>query len=426
MIIPRWKKGLSVLIVLLAGASGLFLCHRYWKGGDGGAVPTCSAASLAEARIYPEKKDLALTQRMLAAQVLVFPSSTYEDVEESMRKLKGAGVNTIIVRAFQNPGDGLHRFVRPQSRVGAYFETAYAPVVAPVLSELVSIGHRNGLKVFAWMETRKMPLLISESDAAKAWSYDYETGRLKAMALWSIFDETFQSAIEGLYRDAVLSGVDGILIQDDLISYQHEDFNPKGVALFEKETGHKLIPETLYPEVFQEENGRWVVTRYSDTFWVWVSWKNRKLLELAGRLIETAKAVNPEIEVAMNFMYEAVTDPRNALAWLAQSLAEAKKLPLDYYVIMAYHRQIKDELGLSEEGAFDEMSKMTASLLRVVEDPYKIVMKVQMTDWKTRKQISSYEANQVFERISDEGKVSLAFVPYSHRVPLQIIGNHFQ
>jgi uncharacterized lipoprotein YddW (UPF0748 family) len=363
---------------------------------------------------------------MLAAQVLVFPSGTYEDVEESMRKLKGAGVNTVIVRAFQNPGDGLHRFVRPQSRVGAYFETAYAPVVAPVLSELVSIGHRNGLKVFAWLETRKMPLLISESDAAKALSYDYETGRLKATALWSIFDETFQSAIEGLYRDAVLSGVDGILIQDDLISYQHEDFNPKGVALFEKETGHKLIPETLYPEVFQEENGRWVVTRYSDTFWVWVSWKNRKLLELAGRLIETAKAVNPEIEVAMNFMYEAVTDPRNALAWLAQSLAEAKKLPLDYYVIMAYHRQIKDELGLSEEGAFDEMSKMTASLLRVVEDPYKIVMKVQMTDWKTRKQISSYEANQVFERINNEGKVSLAFVPYSPRVPLQIIGSHFQ
>jgi biofilm PGA synthesis lipoprotein PgaB len=208
--------------------------------------------------------------------------------------------------------------------------------------------------------------------------------------------------------------------------HQYEDFSPKAIALFSKETGRVLDPQTLYHGVFQDEEGRWLVSRYSDTFWLWARWKNQKLLNLASKLIQAAKGANPEIEVAMNFMYESVTDPKNALAWLSQSLDEAMKLPLDFYAIMAYHRQMKKELQLSEGDAYNKISTMTATLLNAIDDPHKILMKVQMSDWDTRKEIPVDEANQVFRRINNQGQVSLAFIPYSSKVPLQVIRHYFQ
>jgi biofilm PGA synthesis lipoprotein PgaB len=208
--------------------------------------------------------------------------------------------------------------------------------------------------------------------------------------------------------------------------HQYEDFSSKAVALFAQETGRVLDPQTLYNGVFQDKEGRWLVSRYSDTFWLWARWKNQKLLNLARKLIHAAKAADPEIEVAMNFMYESVTAPDNALAWLSQSLDEAMKLPLDFYAIMAYHRQMKKELQLTDGAAYNKISTMTATLLNVIDDPHKILMKVQMSDWDTRKQIPADEANQVFKRINNQGRVSLAFIPYSPRVPLQVIGHYFQ
>lgn len=386
----------------------------------------CAAASLAEARVHPEKEDLPATPRMLGAQVLVFRSQDYKQVELVIMNLKQAHVNTVIVRAFQSLGDRLYRFARPQCKEGVYFETSHAPVVDPLLTRIVSIGHRHGLRVFAWVQTRKMPLCLPDPEGSKALAYRFETRSLQPMHMWSIFDEAVETGLRGLYEDVAKSGVDGILIQDDLIMYQFEDFSPKAAAQFEEETGNKLHPDALYSGVFQDAKGHWCVSLYSDTFWIWARWKNQKLLNLARKLIEAAKVVNPDIQFAMNFMYESVTDPRNALAWLSQSLAEATKLPIDYYAIMAYHRQMEKELQLSEAAAYRKISAMTATLLKLMDDPYKILMKVQMTDWKTLRQISPYEANQVFERINDQGRVSLAFIPYSPKFPLQVIGYYFQ
>jgi uncharacterized lipoprotein YddW (UPF0748 family) len=244
--------------------------------------------------------------------------------------------------------------------------------------------------------------------------------------MWSIFDETVQERLIGLYEDVVRSGIDGILFQDDLVMYQYEDFSARAVALFEKETGRDLDPRDLYTEVFLDEEGRWLVSRYSDTFWLWARWKNEELLHLADKLIRAAKAVNPDIEIAMNFVYESVSDPKNALAWLSQSLAEATRLPIDYYAIMAYHRQMQKELQLSKKAVYDEISSMTATLIRRIDDPHRILMKIQMSDWDTRKQIPSFEADEIFQRINAQGRVSLAFFPYSPQVPMGLIGYHFR
>lgn len=424
MVIPVKKKGCCALVIALAVSTGFFFCKCYF--GCRHVLPQCAAASVAEARVPPQETNTASTRRMLAAQVLVFKSRDYAQVEQCMINLKNAGVNTLIVRAFQNRGDRVYRFSRPQSKTGVYFETIHAPVVDPVLTRIVSIGHHHGLKVFAWMETRKMPLHLAHAEPFTALGYCFETRSFKPIPTWSIFDETVEKKLIGLYKDVVGSGIDGILIQDDLIMHQYEDFSPKAVALFAQETGRVLDPQILYNGVFQDEEGRWLVSRYSDTFWLWARWKNQKLLNLASKLIQAAKGANPDIEVAMNFMYESVTDPKNALAWLSQSLDEAMKLPLDFYAIMAYHRQMKKELQLSEGDAYNKISTMTATLLNAIDDPHKILMKVQMSDWDTRKDIPVDEANQVFRTINNQGRVSLAFIPYSPEFPLQVIGHYFQ
>jgi len=425
MLVPVGKKApLVVVALLLALLASQLLAKIYFE--EPSVPSTADAASVAEAMVPPEKKAFPSTRRLLGAQILAFRSKDYQELGTDMMSLKKAGVNTIIVRAFQNQGDRMYPFAIPRNKMGAYFQTTHAPMVDAVLKKITDIGHQHGLRVYAWMETRKMPLHLPNPETSKALSYQFDTKALNTIPLWSIFDETVERALKGLYRDVALTGVDGILFQDDLIMYRHEDFSTKAMEQFEKATGKSLDPEELFQDPFKDEQGRWCVSRYSETFWLWACWKNQKLLELSRKLIRSAKAVAPDIEIAMNFMYESVTDPKNALAWMSQSLAEATKLPIDYYAIMAYHRQIKNELKLSEEAAYDKISNMTAWLLRLVEDPNKILMKVQMTDWKTKRQIPPYEANTVFKRINDQGRVSLAFIPFSPSTPLHVIGHHFQ
>jgi hypothetical protein len=364
-------------------------------------------------------------RRLLAAQVLLFNCRSYEEVEGCIMGLSDAGVNTVIVRCFQNKGDSLYGFARPRCQVGVYFDTEHAPVVDPLLEKIVAIGHRHGLRVFAWMETRKMPLGLPDPEDSKALRYNFERRTMEPISMWSIFDGRVAERLVGLYRDVVRTGVDGVLFQDDLIMYQYEDFSPRAVTVFEQEVGEVLSPRALYRTVFKNSSGRWCVREYSDTFWTWSRWKNQKLLELARRLIRSARGVNPRLQFALNFMYESVTHPKKAMAWLSQNIEESKRFPIDFYAIMAYHRQIKKELCLSEEVVYEKIATMTANLLKRIDEPHKILMKIQIWDWDTRKHIPSYEVDEVLRRINSQGRVSLAFVPYSTKLPFDVIGRHF-
>ncbi len=418
------KNGSFILAILVSFVASLLYSIAYL--GNAGTSSSLAFASVSKAKLSPPDKNLCSTRRMLGAQVSVFTAQDYQEVEGCLLGLKAAGVNTVIVRAFQHSSDRLHAFAKPQCRAGVYFETHHAPVVDPVFRRIVSMGHRYGLRVFAWLETRNTPLYVSDPQASKARTYSFETGCLEPLPMWSIFDEAVEKRLIGLYEDVARTGIDGILIQDDLIMYHNEDFSAKAVALFEKETGRDLDPEDLYETVFQDAQGRWLVSDYSDTFWAWAQWKNKKLLSLAEKLIGAARSINPEIQVAMNFMYESVTDPKNALAWLSQSLAEADRLPIDYYAIMAYHRQMKKELEISQGATYHVISDMMAKLLGRLDDSHKILMKIQMCDWETHKEIPPGEAHEILKMINSQGPVSLAFMPYSATTPLQIISRHFR
>jgi biofilm PGA synthesis lipoprotein PgaB len=389
---------LAILIILMVGSIALLLglrCRDVSAFFQGQAEATVSSVGhLNEKRLWP------ISQRLLGAQVLTLNCKNYGEVEQSIVDLRKAGVNTLIVRVFQNRGDTFHHFAQPRCQEGVYFETEHAEVVDPMLTRLVSIAHRHGLKVFAWMESRKMPLRLNNPGKARAVRYDFAKRTFELVPMWSIFSEVVQRSLMALYQDVARTGIDGILVQDDLVMYQYEDFYPGAVSLFERETGKVLSPKTLYLSVFKSPKGRWFVRNYSYTFWRWSRWKNQKLLDLA--------------------------DKDNALAWLSQDLEAAMRLPLDFYAIMAYHRQIKKELNLSDEETYEKIASMTAKLLRVIDDPSKILMKIQVRDWDTRKQIPSFEINEILRRIDSQSEISLAFVPYSGRHSLEVISRYFR
>ncbi len=267
------KKGLCWLVIVLVALWYFYLGVEY--PGNLFAFHQGAEASVAHAGPSPEEMGLPQTRRLLAAQVLLFNCQSYEEVEERIMELKEAGVNTLIFRSFQNRGDRFYAFARPRYKVGVYFDTEHAPVVDPLLAKIVSIGHRHGLRVFAWMETRKMPLRLTDSEDSKALRYNFEKRTLQSISMWSIFDGRVVEKLVALYRDVVRTGVDGILFQDDLIMYQYEDFSPMAVAAFEQEVGEALSPNSLYRTVFKGSNGRWYVREYYDAFWAWSRWKNQ-------------------------------------------------------------------------------------------------------------------------------------------------------
>jgi len=75
-------------------------------------------------------------KRRICVQASSFEGKTLEEVEKRMKELKNAGVNTVILRVFQNRGDRPYPFVTGKREEGVYFKTEYAPVVDDLLGKL--------------------------------------------------------------------------------------------------------------------------------------------------------------------------------------------------------------------------------------------------------------------------------------------------
>jgi len=57
--------------------------------------------------------------------------------------------------------------------------------------------------------------------------------------------------------------------------------------------------------------------------------------------------------------------------------------------------------------------------VKSVGDPNKVLMKVQILDWKGYEVIPQKEVEEILDGILNQGEVSLAFVPYISQFPLQ-------
>ena len=65
---------------------------------------SCSAPTQQIKHETPPSENLSVKvdKKVIAAQVLLFKSSTYEELEKEMAEMKASGVNIVIVRVFHN------------------------------------------------------------------------------------------------------------------------------------------------------------------------------------------------------------------------------------------------------------------------------------------------------------------------------------
>jgi len=341
-----------------------------------------------------------------AAQVAVFNGQSWSDVEREFDALKTSGVNTVILRVFQNRGDRFYSFVEHSGYEGVYFTTTHAPVVADMLARVIAIAHARGMRLFAWMTTRYAGYGLGDRTDLECKAYDVSSDALVQCRGMDLFNDEVLRHLEGLYADLAEYELDGILFQDDLVLRHTEGFGRYAASYYLEKTGRALVPSAMY-----RMNGDGAVD-YNPEFWRWARWKNRRILEVARRLMGVVKARRPETAFAINLMYETLSNPRYALAWLSQDLSAATREGFDYYAVMAYHRQMGSELGESRAKIKALIEDMTADAVEIVGDPGKVLIKLQSIDWETLHPIGDREIHDIMNGVGKVEGVSLALFPY--------------
>lgn len=358
-----------------------------------------------------------------SVQIAWMGCKNFDEVEERILKLKMAGVNTLIIRVFQNRYDRFYPFANPKKEIGVYFNTFYAPVVDDILKKLTEITHRNNMKIFAWMTTRDSSWLIENNPALLESIYDLKDKSIIKGEKLNIFNPEVIEILKGVYKDLARYDIDGILFQDDLVLRHTEGYSNEAREQFNKDTGIKADPLIMYKNIYQKD-GRYYVSSYTQYFWKWSEWKSKRLSHIASEIMSAAREVNPDLKFAINLYYETVSSPRDALAWLSQNINELINHKFDYYAVMSYHRQMKRELGFSDKKIYEMLSMMTDSIIDKVGTS-KILMKVQVMDWDTQLSIPEGEIETAINSIKNGRDINLSFVPVTEDTPLNIIEKAF-
>lgn len=343
--------------------------------------------------------------RMVAAQIFFVEGYSPVEIEQYIRGIKSDGINTILLRVFQNRGDRPHPIADNKRYPGVYFQTDRAPVIADLLKPVVEIAHRYEIKVFAWMSTRHCDWQLDRKSSWRDMRFNPRNRSLEYGEFLDLFNYEVVDYLITLYRDLARYPIDGILLQDDLIFRNTEGYSPSAQRLYFQKFGKKLQPEAMY---FLNGNS----LSYSSDFWKWVTWKSQYLLSFADALRKACREVNPALRFSLNIYYDTLYSPRNALAWLSQDLSSLLSSDFDYLFIMSYHRQMKWELSLSLSQTYSLLTDMMERLSETSSQGRKVVMKLQMRDWTTGEAVPFAELNDVLQIFIRNSKVGIALVPY--------------
>lgn len=360
-------------------------------------------------------------KRRICAQISNLDAKNLEEVEKRVKELKNTGVNTVIFRVFQNKGDRVYKFVTAHREEGVYFKTEYAPVVDDILGKVSEIVHRNGLEIFAWITTRYANYGFEGPPEYRCKGYNFETKKMEVTRGFNLFHPDVLKRLEGLFRDLGHYPIEGILFQDDLILYHNEDFSAEANKSFLKEFGYLPHPDIFYIDPYKSESGKYYTKGYTDRFKSWANWKSRWLMNVAQRLMKAARETNPNLQFAINLYFEAVVNDLNGMAWFSQTLSGAFENNFDYYAVMAYHRQAMRDRKIDGKEAMALMAEVAKKAVQTVGEPSRVLMKVQILDWKTYEVLPSREVEEILTGILNHGEVSLAFFPYIDQFPLHSI-----
>ncbi|MCP5107561.1 MAG: hypothetical protein GY950_29505 [bacterium] len=299
-------------------------------------------------------------------------------------RLRSAGVTKVIYRVFHDR----------RTNGGLYFNNTQFRTLEPLLEQLIAefdSPDSRRLDLCAWMIGRKFKWIKN----TLLFDYQYENSIRQMVPKLDIFNPDAIKKIIAVFKDLASKRIDSILIQDDFTLRFNEGFSSWGKARF---NGVTKVPAK---EKLMMAKG----SPYNQ------SWKRVKIDQLNKVLtliVKNCKMVNSGIKVGMNVYYEAPLRVKDAEAWYAHNLRELTGTGLDYIYLMSYHRQIKNEMKLSEE-------KNRELFKRIVDRAYgickeKLIVKLQVRDWKTGRRIPVSEV-KAYLNLVPKGVKRVCFTP---------------
>ncbi len=288
-------------------------------------------------------------------------------------RLKDLGIDKIIFPVFEdNETDG-----------GLYFVNTRFRTLEPKLEQIIQGFDYKAFDLCAWMLTRKFgwiddPLLLDTR---------YENGTSQVIRKLDLFNPNVLQKLTTVYRELASRKIDAILIQDDMIIRHNEGFSNWGKAHFSNVTG---VPAKEY--LMMQKN-----TPYNRS---WNRVKIHRLNNVLKTLVQNCKMVNTAVKVGINVYYETPLYVERAEAWYGHNLREILETGVDYIYLMTYHRQIKEEMGLSESRSRMLFKEIVESAYQICKE--KLIVKVQLRDWATGERIPVEEARAYFDLIPSQ------------------------
>lgn len=308
------------------------------------------------------------------AQISWLELHQYRDMRNFFADLRARGFEGVILRAFHNRGDRYLQFEHQSKRpaAGVYFATTHAPVIQDLFTQAVEAARHHEMRIYGWMSGRRLEWLPPDSPLI-----DAASGQI------SLFRDNALEYLETLYADLARTGVDGILIQDDLI-YRTGDELPSDIAV--------RTPEGAYSDAYRDL----------------VHQRALRIAEVVDRLAAAVHRVSPDISMAMNLYYENGTNPEHARLWTAQDLELLARTQVDQFLIMSYHHQISQELDLDAPEAI----ALAARIVQRLSDqlgPERVVAKIQTIDFGADQPLPAEDIGQL-EALLPAG-IPRAFMP---------------
>jgi hypothetical protein len=285
-------------------------------------------------------------------------------------RLQAAGFSKVILRVFSDD----------EKKGGLYFSSGLFPVVRPALDLWTREFSKTTVPLWAWMGTRKFAWLNDAGLLDREWT---PTGA-RLIPKLDLFNPESLELIVRLFSQLARQQVRGILIQDDLTLLRGEGFSNWGKASFSRASGLAADPQRM-------------LRRGSAHNFAWEDLKARRVAETLGKIVAACREANSAIQIGLNVHYEAPLQAAQARSWYAFDAQAVNAAGVDLFYLMAYHRQMKSEMKLSEEASRSYFHATLEEALKIWGA--KLAVKIQVRDWQNSELIPLEELKTYYDLI---------------------------
>jgi biofilm PGA synthesis lipoprotein PgaB len=298
-------------------------------------------------------------------------------------RLERTGIKRIVYRVFWDD----------EIKGGLYFTNSRFRTIEPSLEQLIEElrVQRSGLELCAWMIGRKFKWVKNTGIL----DYKYENGRSERIPKLDIFNpEALQKLID-VFRELASKKIGCILIQDDFTLRFNEGFSSWGKAKF---TDSTQVPAR--EKLMMQRD-----TPYNKS---WKRVKIKQLNKVLQWIVQSCKRVNSGIKIGINIYYETPVFTKKAENWYSHNLRKIMNTGIDYIYLMSYHRQIKQEMKLSESKNRQMFRKIVSKAYDICKE--KLIVKIQTRDWETSELVPVEEIKAYLALIPPQVK-RICFTP---------------